>query len=230
MAVAAPAFAGFRPEALQFLVDLADNNTREWFQPRKAEFERLLKTPLEELCVALEGEFRARDIPLHADPAKSPFRIYRDTRFSKDKSPYKTNIGATLSKGGYVSFSAEGLGVGSGMYMPMPDQLDRLRRAIADDKKGGQLVKLVEAVRTKGIEVSAHEELKTAPKGYPKDHPRIDLLRMKGLITWKQWPIASWVGTAKAKQRIIDVLHAAKPINGWLDKNVGPTTMSMERR
>jgi hypothetical protein len=53
---------------------------------------------------------------------------------------------------------------------------------------------------------------------------------MKGLITWKQWPIAAWLGTAKAKQRVVDVLHAAKPINAWLDKNVGPTTMSMERR
>src|SRR5580765_1155112 len=79
MAVASPAFAGFRPEAIQFLADLAANNDRAWFQPRKAEFERLLKTPLEELCVALEAEFRARSIPLHADPAKSPFRIYRDT-------------------------------------------------------------------------------------------------------------------------------------------------------
>ena len=74
------------------------------------------------------------------------------------------------------------------------------------------------------------DELKTAPKGYPKDHPRIELLRMKGLITWKQWPIARGVGTAKAKERIIEVLHAAKPINAWLDKHVGPTTMSMERR
>ena len=101
---------------------------------------------------------------------------------------------------------------------------------MADNRTGGQIEKLVTAVKAKGIEVSAHEELKTAPKGYPKDHPRIELLRMKGLITWKQWPVAAWLGTAKAKQRIVDVLHAAKPINAWLDKNVGPTTMSMERR
>ena len=87
MAVASPTFTGFQPEAIQFLADLAQNNDRAWFQPRKAEFERYIREPLEQLCVALEEQFRSRDIPLHADPAKSPFRIYRDTRFSKDKSP-----------------------------------------------------------------------------------------------------------------------------------------------
>ena len=158
------------------------------------------------------------------------FRPNRDMRFSADKSPYKTAIAATLSKGGYVSFSADGLGVGSGLYRPMADQLERLRRSIVDDRKGAELEKLVKHVRAKGIDVSAHEELKTAPKGYPKDHPRIELLRMKGLIIWKQWPVAAWLGTAKVKQRIVDVLHEAKPINAWLAKNVGDTTMPTDRR
>src|SRR4051794_22217441 len=87
-------FSGFRPEAIQFLADLAENNDRAWFQPRKADYERLLKQPLEAFCVALDEQFRARGLPLVADPSRSPFRIYRDTRFAKDKSPYKTNIGA----------------------------------------------------------------------------------------------------------------------------------------
>ncbi len=96
MAVATPAFTGFRPEAIQFLADLASNNDRAWFQPRKGEYESLLKEPLEALIAALAERFEARGIPLRADPAKSPFRIYRDVRFSKDKSPYKTNIGASF--------------------------------------------------------------------------------------------------------------------------------------
>ena len=96
MAVAAPAFTGFKPEAIQFLVDLAVNNDRTWFQPRKGEYERLLKEPLEAMIAALGERFEARGIPLRADPAKSPFRIYRDVRFSKDKSPYKTNLGASF--------------------------------------------------------------------------------------------------------------------------------------
>src|SRR4051795_4259081 len=82
-------FEGFRPEAVEFLADLAQNNDRAWFQPRKADYERLLKEPLEALCVALDERFAATGIPLAADPARSPFRIYRDVRFSKDKSPYK---------------------------------------------------------------------------------------------------------------------------------------------
>src|SRR3954471_9240811 len=101
MAVASPStFTGFRPEAIQFLVDLAANNDRSWFQPRKAEYEALLKEPLEGLCVALDEEFRARRLPLRADPGRSPFRIYRDVRFSKDKSPYKTHVAASFGWAG----------------------------------------------------------------------------------------------------------------------------------
>jgi uncharacterized protein (TIGR02453 family) len=81
-------FTGFRPEAIQFLADLAGNNERDWFTPRKGEYERLLKGPLEALCRALDEAFRARAIPLEGDPSRSPFRIYRDVRFAKDKSPH----------------------------------------------------------------------------------------------------------------------------------------------
>ena len=78
-----------------------------------------------------------------------------------------------------------------------------------------------------GIEVSAHDVLKTAPKGYPKDHPRIELLRQKGLIYWKMWPAGPWLGTAKAKDRVHELLRAAKPLIKWLDTNVGPSQMPM---
>jgi uncharacterized protein (TIGR02453 family) len=214
------AFKGWGSAAIEFFEALEADNSRTFWQAHKSVYEHEVKRPMEELLDELSKEFGEGTI----------FRPNRDIRFSHDKSPYKTNIAATLSKGGYLSLSAEAFGVGCGMYMPMPDQLDRLRRAVADNRTGAQIEKLVDAVRSKGIEVSAHDELKTAPKGYPKDHPRIELLRMKGMITWKQWPIAAWLGTAKAKQRVVDVLHAAKPINAWLDKNVGQTTMSIERR
>jgi uncharacterized protein (DUF2461 family) len=79
-----PTFAGFRSEAIQFMADLAVNNDRAWFQPRKADFERLLKEPMEALVDAVGDRFRARGIPLQADPKRSPIRIYRDTRFSRD--------------------------------------------------------------------------------------------------------------------------------------------------
>jgi uncharacterized protein (DUF2461 family) len=110
-----------------------------------------------------------------------------------------------------------------------PDQLDKYRRAVSDDKTGAALVKLVSVVTKTGIEVTAHDSLKTAPKGYPKDHPRIDLLRHKGLICWRQWPVGAWLGTAKAKTRVVELLHAAGPINQWLEANVGASTIVYER-
>ena len=214
------AFKGWSKDAVEFFEGLEMDNSREYWHAHKSVYDEKVRRPMEELLDELAKEFGEGKV----------FRPNRDIRFSRDKSPYKTNIAGTMSKGGYVSFSADGLGVGSGMYMPMPDQLDRLRKAIADDKTGAALEKLIAKVRAAGIEVSAHDELKTAPKGYPKDHPRIELLRMKGLITWKQWPVAAWMRTAKAKDRIVEVLHAAKPVNAWLDTHVGETTMSMERR
>ena len=92
MAVAAQPFAGFTPQAIQFLTDLAQNNDRAWFAPRKADYELLLKEPLEALCTGLAERFAARVLPLQADPKRSPFRIYRDTRFSRDKSPHKHKV------------------------------------------------------------------------------------------------------------------------------------------
>ncbi len=96
MAISAPTFRGFDPAAIEFLAELAANNDRAWFQPRKADYERLVKEPLEALVAELAERLDARGIPLHADPKRSIFRIYRDTRFSKDKSPYKTHLGASF--------------------------------------------------------------------------------------------------------------------------------------
>lgn len=88
MATKTVGFQGFSPAAIQFLVDLAANNDRSWFQPREAEYERLMKEPMEQLVAALAERSAGAGLPLLADPKRSPFRIYRDTRFSKDKSPY----------------------------------------------------------------------------------------------------------------------------------------------
>jgi uncharacterized protein (TIGR02453 family) len=165
-----------------------------------------------ELLAALEPEFGAGKI----------FRPNRDVRFSTDKSPYKTAIGATLHRGGYIQLSAAGLAAGSGMYMMAPDQLDRYRRAVADDTSGKELVDVIEDVRRHRIDVNGHDTLKTAPRGYPNDHPRIDLLRNKGLVAWQEWPVAGWLGTAKARDRVVAFLRAAQPLSQWLDAHVGP--------
>ncbi len=209
------AFRGWPAEAIEFYEGLEADNTRAYWQDHKKEYEELVRLPMTELLTELAGEFGDGKI----------FRPYRDVRFSRDKSPYKTAIGATLEGGGYVQFSAQGLAAGSGYYVMMADQLDQYRRAVDDDKSGGELAALVARLGKIGIEITGHDTLKTAPRGYSKDHPRIDLLRHKGLIAWKQWPVAAWMGTAKAKQRVIDFLTTARPLNAWLDTHVGPTSL-----
>lgn len=202
MAVATPTFTGFKPQAIQFLADLAANNEREWFQPRKAEFERLLKEPLEQLCIALEEQFRTRDIPLHADPVKSPFRIYRDTRFAKDKSPYKTAVSATFAwagdgveaaagrshtenvhaSGGYFHLQPGEIYVGGGVWHPDATWLKAFRDRLIDDLDGFRDVSEAPAFRkTFGSVSDDGESLKRVPPGYPADHPAADLLRKKNV-------------------------------------------------
>jgi uncharacterized protein (TIGR02453 family) len=206
------AFRGWPVEAVDFFDGLLADNTKMYWQEHKAIYEQCVRAPMDELLNELEPEFGEGKV----------FRPYRDVRFSKDKAPYKTNIAATLLSGGYIQMSADGLGVGCGLYRPEPEQLERYRAAVADHRSGAALTKLVAAARAAKIDITAPEILKTAPRGYPKDHPRIELLRQKGLIAWREWPVGAWMGTKKAKDRVVDFLHAAAPINGWLAKHVGP--------
>jgi uncharacterized protein (TIGR02453 family) len=210
------AFRGWPAEAVEFYEGLEADNSKAYWQDHKAVYDKLVRGPMDELLTELGPEFGEGKV----------FRPYRDVRFSADKAPYKTAMGATLAHGGYVQFSARGLGVGCGYYTMAPDQLERYRLAVGADRTGTDVARLATAATKAGLEVTAHETLKTAPKGYPKDHPRIDLLRQKGLITWKEWAVGSWLGTAKAKQRVAETLRSSVPLMNWLDANVGPSTVA----
>ena len=212
-------FRGWPAEALEFFEELEADNSKAFWQRNKAVYESTVRAPMEELLAELEPDWGEGRV----------FRPYRDVRFSADKSPYKTNIAAVLGEG-YVSLSADGLGAGCGMYQMATDQLERFRSAIDDVKAGPEVEKIVATVRGKGFEVTAHNTLKSAPKGYPKDHPRIELLRLKGMITWKQWPPAAWLGTKKAKDRVVKFLEDSRPLMAWLNKRVGGSTLPEQRR
>jgi uncharacterized protein (TIGR02453 family) len=207
-------FKGWPAEAIEFYDGLEVDNSRSYWLANKNVYDSAVKGPMDELLAELAPEF---------GPAKV-FRPNRDVRFSADKSPYKTAIAASLSQGGYLQFSAGGLGAGTGMYVMAPDQLERYRQAVDDDTAGGALAGIVGTLGRAGIEVTAHESLKTAPRGYPKDHPRVDLLRQKGLVSWKQWPVGAWLGTAQAKKRVVEFLRASRPVTEWLAVSVGPST------
>ncbi len=210
------AFGGWPGVAVEFFEDLEEDNTKSFWQAHIETYEVSVKRPMEELLVELEPEF---------GPGRL-FRPYRDVRFSKDKSPYKTNIAAAVGPSGYVTLSAEGLGVGAGMHVMAPDQLERYRKAVDAPKSGTALELIVVAVKAKGYGCAPSDPLKTAPKGYPKDHPRIELLKGKGITVWKLWAPANWLGTKTAKERVLDVLWASAPLNDWLGKYVGESELT----
>jgi uncharacterized protein (TIGR02453 family) len=213
------AFRGWRAEALEFLEGLEADNSKAYWQRNKDVYDTKVRAPMEELLAELAPQWGETRI----------FRPYRDVRFSSDKSPYKTQVGAMVGDG-YVQLTAEGLGVGCGMWEMAPDQLDRYREAVNDERSGEQLTKLAATVRASGVDVAGHDVLKTAPRGYPKDHPRIEFLRYKGLITWREWPAGAWLGTGRAKDRIVAFLDVSQPLNQWLRTNVGPSTLPERRR
>jgi uncharacterized protein (TIGR02453 family) len=208
------AFRGWRAEALEFFEGLEADNSKTYWQANKDVYENEVRAPMQELIDELAPTWGEGRI----------FRPYRDIRFSADKSPYKTNIAAMVGEG-YLHLNADGLGVGRGLWEMAPDQLERNRQAVADDRSGKKLEALAKEVRAAGMDVMGHGELKTAPKGYPKDHPRIEFLRYKGLTAWREWPAGPWLGTKKAKDRVVEFLERSKPLGAWLKANVGPSTL-----
>ncbi len=233
MAVNTQTFTGFTPEAIQFLADLSQHNERSWFQPRKADYERLLKEPLEHLVAALAERLAVRDIPLRADPRRSPFRIYRDTRFSRDKSPYKTHLGASFpwvdaaagpagpaedhphGNGGYFNFAPGEMFVGGGMWMPDRSRLEAFRRAIVDDP-GRVSGAIGDAAFVAWFgDVHPHETLKRIPSGYPADHPMADMFRWKDVVFGRRLSDAE-VCSPSLPDTIADGYAAAIPVFRFL--------------
>jgi uncharacterized protein (TIGR02453 family) len=208
-------FTGWPAEALEFYDGLEAENTKAYWQRHKQEYETLVRAPMEALLVELEPAWGEGKI----------FRPYRDVRFSADKSPYKTHIGAVIGDG-YVQLSAEGLAAGSGMWEMASDQLDRYRRAVDASRSGGALERIVQEIDRAGFAAVGHGVLRSAPRGYPKDHPRIELLRFKGIVTWHAWPTGAWLGTPTAKGRIEAFFEASVPLNRWLAKHVGPSRLT----
>lgn len=233
MAASAAPFTGFTREAIQFLADLAANNERAWFGPRKADYERLLKQPMEALCIALAERFEARGIPLLADPQRSPFRIYRDTRFSRDKSPYKTHLAANFpwieidsaagvsvdagahGNGGYFNFQPGEMYVGGGMWMPERPRLEAFRAAVRDEPERVRAALEEPAFVAWFGNVRTHEELKRVPSGYPADHPLVDMFRWKDVIFGRRLSDRE-VLSRRLPDTLADGFEAALPVFRFL--------------
>jgi uncharacterized protein (TIGR02453 family) len=204
------AFGGWPDEALEFYEGLEADNSKSYWTLNRAVYEDKVLRPMTDLVEQLAPEFGEPKI----------FRPYRDIRFSADKTLYKTHIGATIGPHNYVQFSADGLAAGAGMWRMEPEQLARYRAAVAADRTGGEVEAIIAALETSGVEVHGHGTLKSAPRGYPPGHPRVGLLRHKGLTSWRHWAPEPWLGTASAADRVVSFFQASADLCGWLTANV----------
>ena len=207
---------GFTAKATKFFKGLESDNTKEYWTANKAVFEKEVKEPMAALVDSLPDRFQPFKV----------FRMNRDIRFSPDKSPYKTQHGAVHETDGtvyYMHLDARGLMAACGAYMMAPDQLERYREAVAADSTGHALESILRDLRQRGIEVGygMSEPLKTAPRGYPKDHPRLDLLRQKAVSAHHRLAATSLRDADVVRQFVVDTFDACEPLNDWIRSNVG---------
>lgn len=208
-----PPFAGFPPDALELYAGLEADNSRAYWQDHKGTYEATVREPMLALLDALEDEF---------GPAKL-FRPNRDIRFSADKSPYKTHQGAFVAdaRGGgwYVQVSADGLLAGGGFRAHSPGETKRFRAAVDAPASGVELEKLLASLARKGFEQHG-EAVRTTPRGYPADHPRIGTLRLKEVMVTRQFGAPDWLGTEQALSEVRTAWRDVRPLVEWVAAHV----------
>ena len=214
--------SGFRPGATHFFEDLEDQNTREFWLANKEVFDREVREPMAALLDSLPEEYQPFKV----------FRMNRDVRFSADKSPYKIMHGAAHGIPGavhYLHLDASGLMVACGNYMMQSEELERYRLAVADDASGEELTEILAALRRRrSLEVGpgGPEPLKTVPRGYPRDHPRAELLRQKGLIAMRTRPASELQNGPRLRSFVLETFEMCSDITDWLGRYVGGTSKS----
>ena len=211
-------FSGFSPEAVTFYEGLVADNSKSYWLANRAVYDGEVRAAMDALLADLD-EFG----PFHV------FRPYNDARFAKRRPPYKEHIaGISESEGGavfYVQFSATGIVLGSGYYSMASDQLERFRSAVDDEHSGPEIAAICACLERAGCRIGAASELKTAPRGFPKDHQRIALLRRKGLTSFRHFDVATWMHTKGVVSRVRHAWHECAELNAWLDTHVGPSTL-----
>ncbi len=225
-------FNHFPKQTFQFLAKLEKNNNRDWFKENKSNFEKQVMEPAVKFVEDF-GEHLAKTFPdIRYDTSRngsgSMFRIYKDTRFSKDKTPYKTNLGFVFWVGEgskkenpafYIHISAKETQIYAGQYWMSKFQIERYRQAVDDKKTGAEFDKVVANLRKSGINMIGGEHYKRVPKGYSADHPRANWLKHTGFYVGmpafnaKQSLNSDWVGS------VLNQCKSMKEIINWLQKN-----------
>lgn len=213
-------FAGIPANAIEFYQRLEADNSKAFWEANKATFVAAVREPVKALCDEL-SEFG----PFHM------FRPHNDVRFSKGKPPYKTHQGAfSESEGGagfYLQVSGAGLMLGTGYYAMAKDQLERFRAALDAEGTGTEIAAIVARLPANSV-VGAMGELKTAPRGVAKDHPRIALMRRKGLMVSRSFGTPKWLHTKRVTAKVREFWLSGADLNRWLDAHVGPSTLEPE--
>jgi uncharacterized protein (TIGR02453 family) len=217
----------FTPKTLSFLRALKRNNDREWFRTRKADYERYVREPMIEVLARLAGDFRSFAPEMIADPKVSLFRIYRDTRFSSDKSPLKTAIGAHFPARGFARGQGAGLyfevapawvWIGGGIYMPSTSDLQAIREEIAaTHPRLHRVVRSASFVRAVG-ELTG-ERLTRVPRGYPADHPAAQYLRFKQFLGGREYE-ASFAASTRFYPELLRVFKAVTPLVRFINRGL----------
>ncbi|MBV9921103.1 MAG: DUF2461 domain-containing protein, partial [Pseudonocardia sp.] len=193
--------------------DLEADNSKAFWTAHRQVYDESVRAPLEALAELLSREFGSAKL----------FRPYRDVRFAKDKSPYKTEQGVAFhDRALYLSVSAAGLLLACGYWQTAPDQVERLRRAVADDVAGAELERAISAVTRAGFSIGG-EQITRVPSGYPKDHPRADLLRHKSLVAHRGFGAPAWLTSARAASEVAKAFRRVAPLTDWLHTHVGPS-------
>jgi len=221
-----PPFDGFPREGIGFLKRLKRNNNRPWFEKHKQEYESSIKLPMQSLIASLHPHFQRFAPEFDINPKRSLFRIYRDVRFSKDKTPYKTHAAAHFvlrgktkgveGSGYYLHIEPGEVFIGGGIYMPDNDQLKKIRSAIADHS--GQFLSIVRLPKFKKIFGKLEgEKLQRVPKGYEPDHPMAEWLKHKQFFVWIEWPESKCLKD-KFVAEVAEVYKAATPLVRFLNE------------
>ena len=195
-----PPFPGFRKEAFEFLTQLAANNERDWFKARKSIYDDEIVFPMRCLLAEASKEAMGRNLDLMGNPKKGMFRIYRDTRFSKNKDPYKTSCGAVVSRDGttksyggiYIHLQPDNCFLASGFWSPETNFLRAWRAYMAEDPR--HFLDITQALDDKGLSIQPHDSLKRIPRGY-EDHAGTEIesyLKFKGFTTSREFKNADF--------------------------------------
>jgi uncharacterized protein (TIGR02453 family) len=224
--VAARKFTGFGEHAIDFYDGLVADNSKAYWTDNREVYESDVRAPMQALLDDLAGEFG------DFGSAKL-FRPYRDVRFAKDKTPYKTHCGAVIETGRgagafYVQLGPDGLMAAGGSFFMSSDQLRRFRESAADDLRGEGLAKVLGKLVKQGWDIRG-ERLKTVPRGYESDHPRIDLLRHKSLYAATSYELDDALHTEETADRVRARWRQVRVLNEWAADHVGVAEEQVRR-